>query len=398
LVYKQAKAHLNKKDRNCLLIYYNLQQKRVKQNCFIKVIIVISVTLFFIVLRFTVTLFNFISNPKLTRVSRRYTDLVSILIPARNEEGNILMLLQSISGQDYKNFEIIVYDDASSDSTYEICSAFAASRPNFSIIKGGELPLGWFGKNYACYQLAKKANGKYFLFLDADDVVSNHLINSAIHRMYINKLGLLSLFPNQLMQTTGEKVTVPLLNFLLLNLLPLRLVFLSKSAAAAIACGKFMLFDAAIYNQNQWYELAKDKVVEDAEIMRLVKTATYNGEILLANGMISCRMYKTYSEAINGFSKNALAAFNYSIPGLLVYILLLICGPMIILMTLNFNLIFFMGGLIILTRIMISLSSGQNALVNIILHPVQMINMVIIAFLSIQKFLTKTNEWKGRRV
>jgi len=67
-------------------------------------------------------------------------------------------------------------------------------------------------------------------------------------------------------------------------------------------------------------------------------------------------------------------------------------------MTLNFNLIFFMGGLIILTRVMISLSSGQNTSYNIILHPVQMVSMVIIAFLSIQKQLTKKNEWKGRRV
>ena len=66
-------------------------------------IIVIAITLLFIVLRFTVTLFNFISNPKLTRVNRSYTDLVSILIPARNEASNILTLLQSIHQQDYKN-------------------------------------------------------------------------------------------------------------------------------------------------------------------------------------------------------------------------------------------------------------------------------------------------------
>ena len=350
------------------------------------------------VLRFTVTLFNFISNPKLTRVNRHYIDLVSILIPARNEEDNILTLLQSIYNQDYKDYEVIVYDDGSTDNTYEICSKFAAAHKNFSVIKGGELPQGWLGKNHACYQLAKRAKGKYFLFLDADDVVNDHLINSAVHRMYINKLGLLSLFPNQVMQTTGEKVTVPLLHFLLLNLLPLRLVFLSKHAAAATACGQFMLFEATVYNEKQWHQLVKDKVVEDAEIMKVVKASGLNGEVLLANGMISCRMYKNYADAINGFSKNALAAFNYSIPGLLVYILLLIGGPMIVLMTLNFNLIFFIGGLIILTRIMISLAAGQNALYNIILHPVQMINMVVIAFLSIQKHLTKKNEWKGRRV
>jgi len=268
-----------------------------------KMIIAISITLFFIVLRFTVTVFNFVSNPKLTRVNRHYTDLVSILIPARNEAGNILPLLQSIYVQDYKNYEVIVYDDESTDKTYKVCSKFADTHGGFSIIKGDKLPDGWTGKNYACHQLAKHAKGDYFLFLDADETVKNGLVNSAVHRMKLYKLGLLSLFANQVMKTPGEKTTVPLLHYLLLNLLPVRLVFLSKNAAVSVACGQFMLFDADTYRENWWHEIVKDKVVEDAAIMQQVKSASCNGEVLLANGMITCRMYKSYGEAINGFSK-----------------------------------------------------------------------------------------------
>ncbi len=361
-------------------------------------IIAISVTLFFIIIRFTVTLFNFISNPKLTRVNKPYTELVSILIPARNEESNILSLLKSIEQQDYQNYEMIVYDDASSDSTYKICSVFAAHHQNITVIKGGELPEGWTGKNYACDQLAKKAKGKYFLFLDADETIHNGLINSAIHRMHLYKLNLLSLFAHQDMKTTGEKTTVPLLHYMLLSLLPVRLVHLVKTAAFATACGQFMLFDADTYTKNSWHKQVKNAVVEDAAIMRALKLKGYNGEVLLANGMISCRMYKGYGEAISGFSKNALAAFNYSIPGLLVYLVLLIGGPMVVFMTLNFSLMLFMAGLILLTRVMISLSAGENAFYNVITHPVQMINLMVIAFLSIQKYLTNTNVWKGRSI
>lgn len=361
-------------------------------------IIALSITLFFLVLRFTVTLFNFISNPKLTRVNRNYTDLVSVLIPARNEEHNIARLLKSIYDQDYKNYEVIIYDDDSTDRTHSICAAFAKKHTGFSVIKGGELPEGWLGKNYACNQLAAKARGSYFLFLDADVVVQAELINSAVHRMKLYKLGLLSLFPNQEMQTTGEKTTVPLLHYLLLNLLPLRLVFLVKNALFAVACGQFMLFDAGAYRQNQWHSLVRGKVVEDAEIMKKVKTAGYNGDALLANGMVSCRMYKNYDEALAGFSKNALALFNYNIPGLLIYTVLLIGGPILVMTTLNFNLMFFMTGLILLTRIMVSLSAGESVWYNLLFHPVQMINMAVIAFLSIQKHLTKTVVWKGRRI
>jgi glycosyltransferase involved in cell wall biosynthesis len=363
-----------------------------------KVTVIILITLFFIILRFTVTLFNFISDPKLRRVGKHYTDKVSILIPARNEADNIIALLQSIQQQDYQNYEVIVLDDCSTDDTYGICSTFAQLYPQFKVIKGNALPDGWIGKNYACHQLSKQANGQYLLFLDADEQVKPGLINSAIHRMHINKLGLLSLFTNQEMQTLGEKLVVPLMHFILLNLLPVRLISLVKNPSVAAASGQFMLFDASIYHQQQWHKAVKDKVVEDVEIMRLLKTRAYNGEALLANGMISCRMYKSYDEAIAGFSKNFLAAFNYSIIGFLMYLLLVIIFPLMLLMTLNLPLIFFMTGLIILTRIMISLACGQNAFYNVLLHPLQMANMTLIAFISIQKYLTKTTVWKGRRI
>jgi chlorobactene glucosyltransferase len=362
------------------------------------VIIVIYVTFLFIVLRFTVTLFNFISDPKLRRVSKSYNNLVSILIPARNEEDNILSLLTSIHQQDYLDYEVIILDDDSSDNTYAICEEFSSRHPAFRVIRGKELTGQWLGKNYACHQLAQQAKGEYLLFLDADEQIFDGLINSVVHRMYFHNLGLLSLFTNQQMQTIGEKMVVPLMHYILLNLLPLRLVYLSKNASVAAASGQFMLFNATIYRQYQWHKSARDKVVEDVEIMKMVKSAGFNGESLLANGMISCRMYKNYREAINGFGKNFLAAFNYNIFSFLVYLLLLIGGPMIVIMTMNANLITLMIGLIILTRLMTSFSSGQDAVTNVILHPLQMFSLGLIGFSAIQKYLTKTTIWKGRKI
>lgn len=361
-------------------------------------IIVIYATFFFIILRFAVTIFNFISDPKLRRVNRDYTNLVSILIPARNEEQNILTLLNSIHRQDYMDYEVIILDDDSSDNTYQVCHEFATIHPSFKVIRGKELTGQWLGKNYACYQLAKHAKGEFLLFLDADEKVYDGLVNSAIHRMHFRKLALLSLFTNQQMNTVGEKLTVPLMHYILLNLLPLRLVYLSKNPLIAAASGQFMLFNAELYSQYQWHKNAKDKIVEDVEIMKQVKLAGYNGESLLANKMISCRMYTNYPEAIHGFGKNFLAAFNYNIFSFLIFLLLLIAGPMMVIMTLNFQLILMMCGLIALTRIMISLESGQDAFINVFLHPLQMFSLVLIAFSAIQKYLTKTTEWKGRKI
>ena len=352
----------------------------------------------FLILRFTVTLFNFISNPKLTNSPREYDDLVSVLIPARDEEKNILNLLQSIRDQDYHNYEVIVLDDHSSDRTYEICDKFASSNPRFRVIAGQELPKDWLGKNFACYQLAGESKGKYLMFLDADETVADGLINNTVHRMKFYRLDLLSLFTNQVMITWGERMIVPLMHFILLNLLPLRLVRLSKSPAFSAASGQFMLFDAENYKENQWHEQVRNKVVEDIEIMRSVKGLGFRGEALLANGYIFCRMYRSFTDAFGGFSKNLLAGFNNNLLGLFLYLLLVILGPIAIAYILSAELLFFALSLIILSRVMISLMSGQNVWLNILLHPVQLASLVFIAVISVKKYFTRTIVWKGRAI
>ncbi|WP_207429671.1 glycosyltransferase family 2 protein [Pedobacter sp. SYSU D00535] len=360
--------------------------------------LIFYIVFFFLILRFSVTLFNFISNPKLTRSPRHYNELVSILIPARNEEEDILDLLESIQEQDYTNYEVIILDDDSDDSTFEVCEEFCKGDKRFSVVKGAELPEGWLGKNYACHQLSLLAKGKYLMFLDADEVVANGLINNVIHRMKMGKLALLSLFTNQIMGSVGERLVVPLMHYLLLNTLPLRLVRLSRSAKFSAASGQFMFFDAASYHAHLWHAQVKDKVVEDMEIMKLVKAYQYPVEALLANKYISCRMYKSFSEAVDGFSKNLLAGFNNSIPALLCYLLLVMLGPLFIAFYLDLQLLFFAIALIVLSRIMISLASGQNVLLNLLFHPIQMLSMLVISFVSIKKHLDKSIRWKGRRI
>ncbi len=360
--------------------------------------LVFYIIFFFLIIRFAVTLFNFISNPKLPSSSRKYTDLVSILIPARNEEGRIESLLQSISDQSYQNLEVLILDDQSTDATFNICTAYAQQDDRFKVFKGNKLPEGWLGKNYACHQLGKLAEGKYFLFIDADTQIKEGLINSVIHRMKAGKLALLSLFTNQIMGSIGERMVVPLMHFILLNLLPLRLVRISKNPAFAAASGQFMLFDSALYHHHSWHAQVKDKVLEDIELIKLIKTYRYNAEALLANGYISCRMYKSYEEGVNGFSKNLLAGFNKNIGGLICYLMLVMIGPLFIASYLPVSLFMFAMTLIILSRIMISLLSGQHVLWNVLLHPFQMATLLFIAILSVQKYLSKTITWKGRAI
>ncbi|MFC3560656.1 glycosyltransferase [Pedobacter jamesrossensis] len=360
--------------------------------------IFIYAALIFLVIRFSVTVFNFLSNPKLPRAIKHYQDKVSILIPARDEEENIIQLLKSIKEQDYANYEVIILDDGSVDNTFNVVDGFAKENPRFKVVKGAELPKGWLGKNFACHQLSEMATGKYLLFVDADETIKKGLINSLIFRVEINGISLLSLFTNQEMVTLGEKLTVPLMHFILLNLLPLRLVRFSKNPAFAAASGQCMFFNAANYHANKWHERVKEQVIEDVEIIKLLKQEGFKTEALLANGLIYCRMYKNLNESISGFSKNLLAGFGNNIIILLLYQLLVIIGPLILILNFNVSLLVLPLTLIVLSRLMISLLSGQNVILNLVLHPLQMLFFLLISIISIKNHLFKKGTWKGRLI
>jgi len=83
--------------------------------------------------------------------------LISVLVPARDEEANIRNCLESLQKQDYPDFEIMVLDDNSADNTAAIIDEIAARDSRIQWFRGEPLPEDWAGKPFACYQLAQKA-------------------------------------------------------------------------------------------------------------------------------------------------------------------------------------------------------------------------------------------------
>ncbi|HUU41318.1 MAG TPA: glycosyltransferase [Desulfatiglandales bacterium] len=93
---------------------------------------------------------------------------VSIVIPARNEEMSIPILLASLRDQDFIPDEIIVIIDQSEDKTKEI-----AESEGVITIESKPLPKGWVGKPWACHQGSQAAKGDILIFLDADTCIEN---------------------------------------------------------------------------------------------------------------------------------------------------------------------------------------------------------------------------------
>lgn len=347
----------------------------------------------------SIAVYNFLQAPRLKKNESkiRHALLVSVLIPARNEEKNIGICLQSVLNQNYKNLEIIVLDDNSDDRTAEIVNKYTNEK--IKLVKGEVLPQGWLGKNWACSQLSKYAGGELILFLDADVILSKDAISSVVDIWVENKLKMLSVFPTQYIFTLGEHLIVPLMNWLLLNFLPLTLVFSSDRKSFAAANGQFILFEKKTYNSINGHESVKDKVVEDMELARELKKRGEKIMTLVGDKTIKCRMYNDFKNSFAGFSKNFFPGFNTSpvVFAVLIFFLLLEFFLPFLLVFINYKFISHVV-VILAGRIFVSLTSMQNFVFNILLHPIQMIVMLFVGINSLIKTINNQIEWKGRKI
>ncbi|MBK6284442.1 MAG: glycosyltransferase family 2 protein [Draconibacterium sp.] len=324
--------------------------------------------------------------------------LVSVLIPARNEENNIGNLLSDLQKQDYTNIEIIVFNDQSTDKTAGIVNSYTESDKRIKLINSKGLPDGWLGKNHACFTLAKQATGKYFLFLDADVKIGNNIIQQTTLFAQKNKLGLLSIFPMQIMKTLGEDITVPNMNVILLSLLPLILVRKTNFTSIAAANGQFMLFQSEIYRKFQPHEKMRTSKVEDIKIARYFKKSKIKVACLTGNSSITCHMYNGFSEAIYGFSKNVIQFFGGSFVIAILFWLVTSLGFIAVLFSFSTLLFLLYLSVVGLTRIFISIVSKQSVFRNLLLAIPQQITMGIFILQAIVNSFKKQYTWKERNI
>jgi len=162
---------------------------------------------------------------------------LSVLIPARNEESTIRAAVQAVLASRGAEFEVVVLDDHSEDSTANIVSTLAERDPRVRFLPGQPLPAGWCGKQYACATLARSARHSLLVFLDADV----RLAPDGLARLatYLEESGadLLSGIPLQETRTLVEKLVIPLIHFVLLGFLPLGRMRRYRHPAYAAGCG-----------------------------------------------------------------------------------------------------------------------------------------------------------------
>jgi chlorobactene glucosyltransferase len=235
---------------------------------------------------------------------------LSIIVPARNEERQIEHCLRSLLAQRYPSFEVIAVDDRSTDSTSEILENIAMNHARLRVVRGKPLPEGWIGKPWALAQGANAARGAWLLFTDADTVHEPLAAASAVNYALQSQTSVLSLLTGQRFETPAERIVLPTILWMIAFAVgSLEAINDPKRIDAAIFNGQFVLFEREAYNALGGHATVHDCIAEDYEFARIIKRdGRFRSRLVGAAQLVSTRMYRSFPEIWNGFSKNLYIA------------------------------------------------------------------------------------------
>jgi chlorobactene glucosyltransferase len=341
--------------------------------------------------------------------------LVSVLVPARNEVERIGPCLQSLLAQDYPNFECIVLDDQSDDGTPELVRRLGfSSSSRFRLILGRPLPPNWIGKPWACHQLSQVARGEYLVFTDADTVHHPGTISATVTAAQRERSDLLTAWTYQVTKTFGERLMIPFLFVAASCYLPhwllalaqrhhrfARLLGTNSLRNLGTANGQFICIRHSVYERIGGHAAASNHLVEDMALARAVSDGTETGLRLTScdgTALIRCRMYRSFSDLWEGFTKNLWPLFENDfvtftalvLGQIIVFALPFILAPWVF----GWELCILLG-LILLLRVLITLRF-RTSWISVLFHPFGYLLALAIALNSLRRSLGRGVTWKGR--
>jgi len=236
--------------------------------------------------------------------------VVSIIVPARNEEACLSHCLESLVSQAGIAFEIIVVDDASTDRTGEIARSFAARQEStVAVISAPPLPENWAGKNNAMAAGAKIAKGNWLLFTDADTYHKRGSLAHAVAEAEGEGAALLSYSPEQEVKTFWEKAVMPVIFAELAATYPPAEVRDPNSPIAA-ANGQFLLISRDAYDAVGGHAKIASDLLEDVAMAGLVKSSGRKIWFRYGGDAVRTRMYSTWPQMKEGWTKNLALLFS----------------------------------------------------------------------------------------
>lgn len=253
---------------------------------------------------------------KINKISKLEKEpLVSILVPARNEGHRILeKSIGSILGQTYKNYEVIVLNDRSTDKTKEILENLKASSQNskLEIIDGKETEKGWLGKPFALRQSYENSKGEWILATDADIIFAPETLQTVINYAEKNNFDALTLVPGMIFGSFWERLFMPVFGWFCVLAMPLHRVN-NPNRKESMGVGNFFMFRREVLEKIGGFASVKAEVAEDLRLAEILKRGNFKLRIDYAPALIETRMYSGFREIWEGFTKNLFSGMKFSL-------------------------------------------------------------------------------------
>jgi chlorobactene glucosyltransferase len=247
------------------------------------------------------------------RLTARDAPLVSVLVPARNEEGRVLSAcIRSILAQDYGRFEIIAVNDRSTDATGAILNAIAKADERLRVIDGRELPAGWLGKPYALQQALDHSRGEWVLATDADMIFTERALHTAVRLALENSHDAVTLIPRIECLSFWERVFMPTFGWFMVAALPVARIN-DPRRREAVGVGGFFLIRRVWLRRVGEYTAVRAEVAEDLRMAEILKGRGASLRIEYAPDLTSTRMQTNLREIWEGFTKNLFAGVKFNL-------------------------------------------------------------------------------------
>lgn len=369
---------------------------------------------FFAVFALVMTVWNLAQYRKPIDDGRVISELVSVCIPARNEEANIEACVRGILASTHTNVEVLVYDDQSTDRTPAILAKLAAEDSRVRIVPTKTLPDGWNGKQHACWRMAQDAQGTWLCFTDADVRFEPGAVRTALLAAKAGtretgaagkEIGLVSTFPRQETGSLAESLAVPMIFFILFSYLPFVRMRNSLDASASAGCGQFLFARKDAYFASGGHEAFKNSMHDGVKMPRCIRRAGFATDLFDGTDIVSCRMYRDLSSTWRGFAKNAYEGLGsvgllvfVTIVHLLAHVLPFVIWPLMFSYRVM-PIVALLAGVAIaagLTQRLILAERLRTSIIGAMLHPIGVVMMTLIQWHSLLLHVTGKRTWRGR--
>ena len=230
---------------------------------------------------------------------------VSVLIPARDEAGNIADAVGCVLASVDVELELLVLDDGSTDATPEILAAIADPRLRV-VVGSGALPTGWSGKQHACARLGAEARHPLLVFVDADVRLAPDAVSRMAGYMQANPdVALASGVPRQITGSWSERLLLPLIHLLLFGYRPQVFDVGQVDPRFAAGCGQLFIARRDGYRAMGGHQAIRASLHDGLTLPRAFRRHGLASGLFDATAIATCRMYGNRRDLWEGLSKNA---------------------------------------------------------------------------------------------